>query len=112
MKLIPVQTVKGSLCLPGDKSISHRAALIAALADGPSEIANFSTARDCASTLECLRGLGVSIELHDEKLRFAGSQRLVSPSQPLDCGNSGSTIRMLAGVLAGHELTAELIGDE
>jgi len=112
MKLIPAQTVKGSLCLPGDKSISHRAALIAALADGPSEITNFSTARDCASTLECLRGLGVSIELRDEKLRFPGSQRLVSPRQPLDCGNSGSTIRMLAGVLAGYDLSVELIGDE
>lgn len=112
MKLIPAQTVKGSLCLPGDKSISHRTALIAALADGPSEITNFSTAQDCASTLECLRGLGVSIEFHDEKLRFPGSQRLGSPRQPLDCGNSGSTIRMLTGVLAGHDLTAELIGDE
>ena len=112
MKLTPALTVKGSLCLPGDKSISHRAALIAALADGPSEITNFSTARDCASTLACLRGLGVSIEHDGEKLRFAGSQKFVSPSQPLDCGNSGSTIRMLAGVLAGHDLAAELIGDE
>ena len=102
----------GRLCLPGDKSISHRAVLIAALADGPSEITNFSTARDCASTLACLRDLGVSIEQDGKKLRFPGYQRLVSPGRPLDCGNSGSTMRILAGVLAGHDLSAELIGDE
>jgi 3-phosphoshikimate 1-carboxyvinyltransferase len=98
--------------LPGDKSISHRAALIAALAAGPSEIANFSTARDCASTLACLRALGISIEQTPEKLKFAGNQPLRSPSGPLDCGNSGSTMRILAGVLAGHNLSAELTGDE
>src|ERR1700752_3768210 len=101
MKLSPAQTVKGRLCLPGDKSISHRAALIAALADGPSEITNFSTARDCASTLACLRNLGVSIEHNDKKLGFPGSQALVSPSRPLDCGNSGSPMRMLAGGRGG-----------
>lgn len=112
MKLTPAQTVTGRLCLPGDKSISHRAALIAALADGASEITNFATARDCASTLACLRELGVTIETHDGKLRFLGVQRLAEPRKPLDCGNSGSTMRMLAGVLAGHDLSAELIGDE
>lgn len=86
--------------------------MIASLADGASEITNFSTARDCASTLACLRGLGVSIEHDDGKLRFPGSQKLVSPREPLDCGNSGSTMRILAGLLAGHDLNAELIGDE
>ena len=104
--------MRGRLRLPGDKSISHRAALIAALADGPSEIANFSTARDCASTVSCLRALGVSIEQTGDKLRFASGQRLVTPRQPLDCGNSGSTMRILAGVLAGHNVEATLIGDE
>ena len=86
--------------------------MIAALADGESEIANFSTARDCASTVECLRELGVSIENRGEKLRIIGRPELVEPRKPLDCGNSGSTMRILAGVLAGHELAAELIGDE
>src|SRR5262249_4080221 len=100
MKLSPAHHVRGRLRLPGDKSSSHRAALIAALADGPSEIVNFSTARDCASTITCLRELGVSIETSDGKLRFTGKQRLSSPRRPLDCGNSGSTIRMLAGVVA------------
>jgi 3-phosphoshikimate 1-carboxyvinyltransferase len=112
MKLSSVQRLKGRIRLPGDKSISHRAALIAALADGPSEITNFSTARDCASTLDCLRSLGISINDEQGKLRFSGSQKLVAPRAPLNCGNSGSTMRILAGVLAGHELTAKLIGDE
>ena len=98
--------------MPGDKSISHRAAMIAALAEGPTEISNFSTARDCASTISCLRELGVSIDESDGKLSFRGGEKLATPRKPLDCGNSGSTMRILAGVLAGHELTAELVGDE
>jgi 3-phosphoshikimate 1-carboxyvinyltransferase len=111
MKLQPAGYITGQLRLPGDKSISHRAALIAALADGRSEISNFSTAADCASTLSCLRDLGISIEHKENKVVFAGSQELSAARGSLDCGNSGSTIRMLAGVLAGHDLTAELIGD-
>ena len=108
---MPAHLIRGSLRLPGDKSISHRAALIAALSSGSSEISNFSTAQDCASTLSCLRQLGVSIEHRDGKLIFPGNQKLVAPSEPLDCGNSGSTLRILAGVLAGHDLSAELVGD-
>jgi 3-phosphoshikimate 1-carboxyvinyltransferase len=112
MRLAPAHRINGRIKFPGDKSISHRAALIAALADGECEISNFSTARDCASTISCLRELGVSIEHRDGKVRFAGKQKLTTPRNPLDCGNSGSTMRMLAGVLAGRDLTAELIGDE
>src|SRR5215470_6491872 len=112
MKLNPARQISGRLQLPGDKSISHRAALIAALASGSSEITNFSSARDCASTIACLRGLGVSIEQRNERLIFAGGQKLVAPNRPLDCGNSGSTLRILSGVLAGHDLTAKLVGDE
>lgn len=112
MRLTPAHFINGRFRLPGDKSISHRAALIAALADGRSEISNFSTAADCASTLSCLRALGSSIERKQDKLIFTGSQKLVAPERPLDCGNSGSTLRILAGVLAGHDFTAELIGDE
>jgi 3-phosphoshikimate 1-carboxyvinyltransferase len=112
MKLTPARLIDGRLRLPGDKSISHRAALIAALAEGNSEILNFSTAADCASTLACLRELGVSIERKHDKVIFPGNQKLVAPRRPLDCGNSGSTLRILAGVLAGHDFTAELIGDE
>ena len=112
MRLKPARCITGSLRLPGDKSISHRAALIAALADGSSEIFNFSTAADCTSTLDCLHHLGVTIERKRDNVVFAGSQKLAAPRQPLDCGNSGSTLRILAGVLGGHDFTAELIGDE
>ena len=112
MRLKPGRFLEGRLRLPGDKSISHRAALIAALADGRTEILNFSTAADCASTLSCLRDLGISIERNEDKVVFAGSEKLAEPQRPLDCGNSGSTLRILAGVLAGHDFTSELIGDE
>lgn len=112
MRLAPAHSIKGRLRLPGDKSISHRAALIAALASDPSEISNFSTARDCASTLSCLQDLGVSLERTGGRVIFSGNQVLKTPERPLDCGNSGSTLRILAGVLAGHDLTAELTGDE
>lgn len=99
--------------MPGDKSISHRAAMIAALAEGPSVIHNFSTSEDCASTLVCLEKLGVAIERDAASVRVegAGLDGLRAPSEALDCGNSGSTMRMLAGVLAGQDFTAELTGD-
>jgi 3-phosphoshikimate 1-carboxyvinyltransferase len=112
MKLRPARRLNGHLSLPGDKSISHRAALIAALSTGASEISNFSTAQDCASTLDCLRKLRVSIDIKHDKITFTGGEKLRAPSEPLNCGNSGSTMRILAGVLAGHEFPAELIGDE
>lgn len=112
IKLTPARRITGRLTLPGDKSISHRAALIAALASGATEISNFSSAADCASTVACLQQLGARVETVDGKLRFAGNQPLTAPDAPLDCGNSGSTMRILAGVLAGHDFNAELIGDE
>jgi len=112
MRIAPARLIEGRIRLPGDKSISHRAALIAALSSGSSEISNFSTARDCASTLACLQELGVSIENKAGKLLFAGGQKLAAPKKSLDCGNSGSTLRILAGVLAGHNFSAELVGDE
>ena len=112
MRIAPARLINGKLQMPGDKSISHRAALIASLSSGRCEISNFSTARDCASTVGCLRQLGVSIEDNSAKLIVAGNQKLVSPAEPLNCGNSGSTLRILTGVLAGHDLTAELAGDE
>ena len=112
MRLAPASFINGQLQMPGDKSISHRAALIAALSSTNSRISNFSTAQDCTSTISCLRELGISIELKNGQLIFAGNEKLVAPGKPLDCGNSGSTIRILTGVLAGHDLDAELIGDE
>ncbi|HEU4710544.1 MAG TPA: 3-phosphoshikimate 1-carboxyvinyltransferase [Pyrinomonadaceae bacterium] len=113
MRITPARRLKGRLTLPGDKSISHRAALIAALSTGSSEISNFSTARDCASTLACLQQLGISSETTaDGRIHFPGNQSLTAPRERLDCGNSGSTMRILAGILAGQNFSSELIGDE
>ena len=99
--------------MPGDKSISHRAALIAALASGESQLTNFSTSSDCDSTLRCLGQLGVRIEQNENDVHLVGVGigGLAAPKEALDCGNSGSTMRMLAGVLAGHHFTATLTGD-
>ncbi len=113
MRLASARKLRGRVSLPGDKSISHRVALIAGLSSGSSEISNFSTAQDCASTLACLKQLGVAIQLgKDGVLRFTGGEKLTTPHGPLDCGNSGSTMRILAGVLAGQDFAAELVGDQ
>lgn len=112
MKLTAARRITGKIRLPGDKSISHRAALIAALASGTSTISNFSTARDCASTVACLQELGLAVNYEGDKLHFTGSEQLTAPRRPLDCGNSGSTLRILSGLLAGQDLTATLTGDE
>ena len=109
----PARNISGVLSLPGDKSISHRYAMLAAIAEGTTHLENFSTGADCASTLKCLRGLGVEWERHENSVVIHGrSRNLQPPSAPLDCGNSGSTMRMLSGILAGQEFTSELIGDE
>jgi len=112
MKVVPAHRVKGQLRLPGDKSISHRAALIAALANGVSQLSNFSTSRDCASTLSCLQQLGISITRDNNILSITGRHELTKAAEPLDCGNSGSTMRMLAGIVASQDFSSELTGDE
>src|SRR5262249_28972776 len=99
--------------MPGDKSISHRYAMLAAIAEGKSRLENFSGGADCASTLRCLRDLGVTINEIGAAIEIeGGSGELSAPTGPLDCGNSGSTMRMLAGILAAQPFTSELIGDE
>src|SRR5581483_7855863 len=110
----PARNISGALRLPGDKSISHRYAMLAALAQGTTRLENFSSGADCRSTLECLRALGVDVQHnHDLAVVIEGAGRnLRPPTRPLDCGNSGSTMRMLAGILAGQRFTAEMIGDE
>ena len=115
----PARSVGGVVRIPGDKSISHRYAMLAALAEGTSRFHNFSAARDCASTLDCVAKLGCEWKrLEGEKenggaieVRGAGPL-LHAPSQVLDCGNSGSTMRMLSGILAGQPFSSELCGDE
>lgn len=113
MLIKPANKIVGTLSLPGDKSISHRAAIMAALADGTTTIENFSPGADCASTLSCLRQLGVRIEHKGNTVvvHGVGKNGLEKPDAPLDCGNSGSTMRMLAGVLAGQNFSTQMIGD-
>ena len=107
------RNVSGAVRLPGDKSISHRYAMLGAIARGTTKLENFSTGADCASTLGCLRALGVHWSRNDGAVVIEGKGRqLRSPASPLDCGNSGSTMRMLSGILAGQEFTSQLIGDE
>ncbi len=109
----PARNMNGALRLPGDKSISHRYAMLAGIAQGRTRLENLSTGADCASTLACLRALGCAVE-HSAGgvVEIDGRDRaLRAPSAALDCGNSGSTMRMLAGILAGQEFTAELMGD-
>ena len=110
----PASTVGGVVRIPGDKSISHRYAMLAAIAEGVSRFHNFSAARDCASTLNCVAKLGSAWkQLDDGAIEVHGvGPRLRPPSEPLDCGNSGSTMRMLSGILAGQPFASELFGDE
>src|SRR5262250_1648114 len=109
----PARGLAGSVRLPGDKSISHRYAMLGGIAEGTTKLENFSTGADCASTLGCLRSLGVKWERDGGSVVIHGSgASLQAPSSPLDCGNSGSTIRMLSGILAGQQFTSELVGDE
>jgi len=99
--------------LPGDKSISHRYAMLAAIADGTTHLKNFSTGADCASTLRCLQALGVDLQQNEKEVVINGcGLKLLPPDSPLDCGNSGSTMRMLSGILAAQEFTSDLTGDE
>jgi 3-phosphoshikimate 1-carboxyvinyltransferase len=110
----PARNILGALRLPGDKSISHRYAMLAALAKGTTKIANFSTGADCASTLACLQQLGSVIRTFKEQntIEIEGRPGLTESAGSLDCGNSGSTMRMLAGILAGHQFRSRMHGDE
>jgi 3-phosphoshikimate 1-carboxyvinyltransferase len=109
----PGGTVSGVVELPGDKSISHRYAILAVLADGVSEIRNYSPAADCASTLECVRRLGIAVDAKGEHVRIAGKglDGLKASRRTIDAENSGSTIRMMSGVLAGQSFASTITGD-
>jgi 3-phosphoshikimate 1-carboxyvinyltransferase len=109
----PARNILGTLRLPGDKSISHRYALLGAFAEGTSRFSNFSTGADCASTLACMEALGAKVrKLDDGRIEIDGVGGRVAPADhPLDCGNSGSTMRMISGLLAPQQGTFTLIGD-
>jgi 3-phosphoshikimate 1-carboxyvinyltransferase len=114
MKIQPANSMRGTIRLPGDKSISHRSGMLAALAIGDTRIGNFASSADCESTLGCLESLGVRISREGSTVKIGGvgKRGFQPPSEPLDCGNSGTTMRLLAGILAGQSFDSVLTGDE
>jgi 3-phosphoshikimate 1-carboxyvinyltransferase len=110
----PAKYLTGGVELPGDKSISHRYAMLAALAEGTSELRHFSAAADCHSTLACMSALGAEVKIDKGTVRVTGrgARGLKSSWRALDAGNSGTTMRLLAGILAGQNFTSKLTGDE
>jgi 3-phosphoshikimate 1-carboxyvinyltransferase len=113
--ITPVRRVQGKVRIPGDKSISHRLAMLGAIAEGPTTVHNFAESEDCQSTLRCLGQLGVRIDRNGGaatvRIEGRGFEGLREPSEPLDAGNSGSTVRMLSGILAGRPFASSFTGD-
>ena len=114
MKISPAKRLLGEISLPGDKSISHRAVMIGSIAEGTTHITNFATSADCASTMDCFRSLGVAIDRDGTYVTVHGVGKfgLREPASPLDCGNSGTTMRLMSGILAGQKFDSVLTGDE
>ena len=103
--------VKGTLTLPGDKSISHRSVMLAALSDQRSKIKNLSNGKDVKSTISCLKNCGIDIE-YSSGSYFVNGGRFKQPITDLNCGNSGTTMRLLIGLLAGQGINANFVGDK
>ncbi|RKJ45917.1 3-phosphoshikimate 1-carboxyvinyltransferase [bacterium 1XD8-76] len=113
MKLQSIRRLRGEVIVPGDKSISHRAVMFGALAEGKTEITGFLRGADCLSTISCFRQLGISIEETADKIIVHGKglHGLRAPVSTLDTGNSGTTMRLISGILAGQNFTSVLTGD-
>lgn len=109
----PVKALNGTIKIPGDKSISHRAVMFGSLAKGDTEITGFLMGADCLSTIDCFRKLGVKIDINEDKVIVHGNglHGLKAPSSMLDVGNSGTTIRLISGILAAQSFDTELNGD-
>ena len=114
MEVAPATAVRGDLAVPGDKSISHRALLLGAIAEGDSEVEGFGVSRDTLSTAAAVRALGAGVDVEGDRVRIegVGVRGLKSPDGPLDCGNAGTLMRLLTGILAGQDGRFELVGDE
>ncbi|HEY6127646.1 MAG TPA: 3-phosphoshikimate 1-carboxyvinyltransferase [Candidatus Acidoferrum sp.] len=110
----PAKAVAGGVVPPGDKSISHRYAMLAGIAEGASELTNFALAADCHSTLGCMKALGAEVNVDKSLVRVVGHglHGLKSSKRTLDAGNSGTTIRLLSGILAGQKFTSKIAGDD
>lgn len=119
LKVKKLRNIPAEISVPGDKSISHRAAMFAGMADGTTVIDGFLPSEDCLCTVKAMEALGATVEPLEEidgvglvKLAITGrGRRLTAPTAPIDCGNSGTTMRLLAGILAGQDFTTELTGD-
>lgn len=119
LRVKAISSLHAEFSVPGDKSVSHRAAILGGLSNGVCEISNFLPSEDCVNTLKAMRSLGASFDILEElegygptKLRIHGrSMKLTAPEAPIDCGNSGTGMRLLAGLLAGQPFTSELFGD-
>src|SRR3974390_1950025 len=109
----PIKALSGGVEVPGDKSISHRYAMLAARAEGTSELRKFAAARDCHSTLACMKALGAGVELQGATVRVTGRGLcgLKSSWRTLDAENSGTTIRLLSGILSGQSFATKITGD-
>jgi 3-phosphoshikimate 1-carboxyvinyltransferase len=109
----PAKYLTGGVEPPGDKSISHRYAMLAAMAEGTSELRHFGAAADCHTTLDCMRALGATVRIENETVKIVGrgAEGLKGTWRALDAGNSGTTIRLLTGILAGQRFTSKLTGD-
>lgn len=112
--IYPARRLSGKIRLQGDKSISHRALMIGAIAEGTTEIANLNSGKDVQSTISCLLRLGVKIENENDRtiVHGRGLSGLAKPNGTLDVGNSGTTIRLLSGILAGQEFSTNITGDD
>ena len=113
MKFTHTSSLRGELTVPGDKSISHRSVMFGALADGLTEIHGFLQGADCLSTISCFSKMGISIENQGETVLVHGRglHGLTAPDSVLDCGNSGTTTRLISGILSAQKFDTTLTGD-
>jgi 3-phosphoshikimate 1-carboxyvinyltransferase len=114
MLIAPVSSLRGEIVLPGDKSISHRYAILGAMAQGTTRISHFSQSEDCESTLRCLKKLGLGIRRSENELEIQseGWKRFQKPKELLDAGNSGTTIRLLSALLSASPFVSTIQGDD
>ena len=113
MKLKPAAHIRGEVTVPGDKSISHRGVMLGSIASGKTEIQNFLEGADCLSTISCFRNMGIDIENNGDAVlvRGKGLRGLQQPDCVLDCGNSGTTTRLISGILSAQDFSVTLTGD-
>ena len=114
MEIKKQTNLKGTLTVPGDKSISHRAVMFGSLARGTTRISHFLEGADCLSTISCFRKMGIEIDRNKDEILVHGRglHGLTAPTEILDVGNSGTTTRLISGILAGQTFTSELDGDD